>query len=223
MIKIYVLDIGGADAINLSLSALPESVKETKNEKLQKQRAYARFLLEFAYFECFGGDMPDTVLNNCGRPQFVGSSIDFNISHDENMIALIISDEKRVGIDIQSRDTGVSARVGSLISKIIGTPLFADKYATACNVFCENIGFFYISESGKITPCDAECERRAEAVLTGDDFIEKWTLLESLVKADGTGIGALERTSEILENALVMPLVFVSANGKSFSLCAAAL
>ena len=62
MIKIYVLDIGGADAINLSLSALPESVKETKNEKLKKQRAYARFLLEFAYFECFGGDTPGVAL-----------------------------------------------------------------------------------------------------------------------------------------------------------------
>ena len=108
MIKTYLLDFSGAEADDFSASLLPSFIQETKNEILRRERFFSYLLLSYVYCENFGSQMPPIVKDEYGRPYFSGSDVDFNLSHSANLAALVISDEGKVGVDVQKISDNVS-------------------------------------------------------------------------------------------------------------------
>ena len=102
MIKVYLLDFSEDGSEILSYSNMPTYVSETKNRELRQQRILSHMLLSYAFNEMFSRSLPPIEKDENGRPFFLGENIDFNISHDGNIVGVIISDEGRVGIDVQS-------------------------------------------------------------------------------------------------------------------------
>ena len=105
MIKIYITDFNGAEADGKHLSALPDFIKNTKNPALRREREFSYMLLFYAYgnFVSDSGALPNIERDENGKPYFSDGKIDFNISHDKDIAAVVISDEGSVGIDVQSR------------------------------------------------------------------------------------------------------------------------
>ena len=179
MIKIYLLDFSEAEGDNFSTSALPDFVKETKNVSLKKERTFSYLLLSYAYREIFGEPMPEIKRDGHGRPHFVSGGIDFNISHSDSLAALIISDEGKVGVDIQKTSVKVSE---ALIEKV-------DKTSPYIPMAEKTENPFYLKVSGgKIIPAVSPAK-----ICDGVPFFKKWTEQEALAKADGRGLCYLSK------------------------------
>ena len=179
MIKIYLLDFSGAEGDNFSTSALPDFVKETKNVSLKKERTFSYLLLSYAYREIFGEPMPEIKRDGHGRPHFVSGGVDFNISHSDSLAALIISDEGKVGVDIQKTSAKVSE---ALIEKVEKNSPYIPRAKKTENPF-------YLKVSGgKIIPAASPAE-----ICDGVPFFKKWTEREALAKADGRGLSSLSK------------------------------
>ena len=216
MIKIYLLDFSGAEAQTESFSALPDFVKNTKNPCLRRQRIFSYMLLFYAYKEYTkkkNVPAPSLYDNDClqkekinspssdknsinripkverdrnGRPYFLDLDIDFNLSHDGEMAALVISDEGRVGIDIQRHIEDVSQKLKDKASEIY-----------------ENKGIYALLDKDAGLNAEIEClkysegeglsKENADIVELGQscDFFSLWTCIEAISKADGGGLSLL--------------------------------
>lgn len=179
MIKIYLLDFSGAEGDNFSTSALPDFVKETKNVSLRKERTFSYLLLSYAYREIFGEPMPEIKRDGHGRPYFVSGGVDFNISHSDSLAALIISDEGKVGVDIQKTSAKVSE---ALIEKVEKN----SPYITMAEKVTEPI--FLKAKDGKFLSSAPFFKRSSDI-----PFFKKWTEREALAKADGRGLSSLSK------------------------------
>lgn len=222
MTNIYILYTGGGETVFPSIDPLPERIENTKNEQLRRQRAAAHLLLIYAYRDFAGETLPEIVYDTYGRPSFNGADTDFNISHDRDMIALIISDSQRVGIDVQALDTRVSDRLAEGIAEITQKENFISVRSRTAPIsdktvllsisqngdIIEDTSLFILNDSEK----EALCKKEA-------DIISDWTLLEALVKADGRGIGQIKAAGKLISSAKTKEL-FISAGGCVYSLSA---
>lgn len=214
MIKIYLFDFNGAEADENCLSALPSYIEKTKNPRLRAERIFSYMLLSYAYEKSFSKQMPGIERDGYGRPYFVGSGIDFNISHDGNFVALAISDEGRVGIDIQLCKSDVSER---LLKK-------ADElYSESALEFYENT---QISEKTKIEIVrqdkfgklvnSTELYRLKDMEKNG--FFYRWTRIEALAKADGRGISYVSKMSRERDDFLFESFSLIDSSGETYCL-----
>lgn len=179
MIKIYLLDFSGAEADNFSTSALPSFILETKNGKLRRERIFSYLLLSHAYCENFNLPMPDIERDENGKPYFALGSVRFNLSHTDNLAAVIISDEGDVGIDVQK----VSPRVSEgLMEKVEKSPLIMEKSETLTEPN------FLRAEGDRLLPNEPDFSCGNET-----SFFRKWTEREALAKADGVGLSLLSK------------------------------
>lgn len=89
------------------LETLPHTIQNEilrlKIPHAQIQKTYAKILLQRTLISL---GYSETILNEMeisknGKPVIPSFSGDFNISHSENLIALIVSDKRGVGIDIE--------------------------------------------------------------------------------------------------------------------------
>lgn len=204
MIKIYLLDFSGAEAENFPTSALPEFILQTKNASLRKERFFSYLLLSHAYRENSRGEMPSIEKDGCGKPKFAGGVMDFSISHTENMVAVIISDEGEVGIDIQKVTSEVSDRLIEKVEKSYAQIKCADKKAEL---------IFLRARGGELL-ADVLPKDNAEHSV----FFRKWTEREALSKADGRGLSLIGRINA--EDFLIVGGGFLEANGEGYSFSA---
>ena len=189
MIKIFLLDFFGADEDAYRLSALPDFVGETKNPALRRERVFAYLLLSYAYKKCFSEDMPKIERTELSRPYFAYGAVDFNLSHDENFAALVISDEGRVGVDVEKISDNLSERLKTKVDKLYLEK--SDILTSKTYEISEEVKFLKI-ENSRITEStfsDFYKEKLEKEV----DFFEKWTFLEALSKADGGGLSSLSK------------------------------
>lgn len=174
MIKIYLLDFSGAEAENFPTSALPSFVRETKNDRQRRDRLFSYLLLSYAYSENFREPMPPIEKDEYGRPHFVSGNVDFNISHSGSLASVIISDEGRVGIDIQNTSAKVSERLTEKVAKaLVEIPKAEQKKES----------IFLRAADGKLLPAAPFFKRGSDI-----PFFRKWTEQEALCKADGRGL-----------------------------------
>ena len=200
MIKTYLLDFSGAEADDFSASLLPSFIQETKNEILRRERFFSYLLLSYVYCENFGSQMPCIEKDGYGRPYFPGSSIDFNLSHSANLAALVISDEGKVGVDVQKISDNVSAALVEKIKKSF-SPIGAR----------ESKELVFLSASdGKISVCD-------DFVVPFDNdasFFIKWTEREALSKADGRGLSYISKVN--IENFILISQEFLRVDDSDY-------
>lgn len=177
MIKIYLLDFTGAEAEDFSASALPKFISETRNPALRRERFFSYLLLSHAYLEIFEHDMPGIRKNSDGKAFFVGENTEFNISHSENVAAVIISDEGRVGIDVQRVIDRVSAGLKAKVEKEKTDLDFSHAEEPIC-LKCSH---------GKLVGAEMLPISEKENMT----FFRKWTRREALAKADGRGLSLI--------------------------------
>jgi 4'-phosphopantetheinyl transferase len=109
MLKVFFLTVTEKNKANwkVYLETLPPPVQDEilrrKTPSARIQKTYAKILLRRILI---GFGHPETILNEMefsehGKPVIPSFSGDFNISHSENLIALIVADKPVVGIDIE--------------------------------------------------------------------------------------------------------------------------
>ena len=110
MIKLVIVDISslafmsGEDKISEIIESsgyLTSLLERTRHPMLAIERTGAYLSLLSFYKRLFGECAPTIDRDEAGRPIFVGSPYDFNISHSGNMVAVAISDDARVGVDVE--------------------------------------------------------------------------------------------------------------------------
>ncbi len=216
MIKIYILDAYGADGEEMLTSALPDYIRETKNKRQRRERIFAYMLLSYAFSDFTRSSLPEIIRDSYGRPSAEGAGVDFNISHDNDVIALIISDEGRVGIDVQSHSFKTSERIVRFTKEICEGEAFLKERTGASELsrcfvkrlcYAEDKGI-YPSENNELSPPDKA------------SVISDWTLIEALVKCDGRGLQKLKDAFEILAECKTFERSFISRNGESYALSA---
>ena len=218
MIKVYLLDFSGAQTAEKHLSLLPRFVINTKNPHLRRERIFSYMLLNYAYGDFFsdGMAMPSIERDENGRPYFKDSDVDFNISHDINIAALAISDEGRVGIDVQGHSESVSKRLRDKVSLIYENDKILEILIFQGLADAEVIGVKYSENRGVIhAPIDIyDAPQKA-------DFFSDWTLLEAISKADGRGLSLFSEIDFENSRFTVRRATVKDRSGNSYSLCIA--
>ena len=173
------------------LKLLPVEVKEyiekTKNAELKAERELAYTTLFASLKKFFDIEKTNIGRTADGKPYLVGSSIHFNISHSDGVVAVCLSDEGEVGVDIQSE-------IDPQRAKRLEDRFFAD-----LDVKSENLsGEYYLCH---IDNGEATFESFCPATTDTENFNSKWTAAESLMKLYGRGFGDISSLPEISKRA----------------------
>ena len=179
-------------ALRQPLSHLPKELDEfissTKNNSLRAERflAYTSLLCGLKAF--YGIDNASVKKDPEGKPYLVYDSdsapeIHISISHSEGTVAVSLSDEGEIGVDIQCK---ISAeRAERLKNRFFGD----------VEVHSENIGVKYyychISEN------EALLEEVILEDAEGQDYTTRWAYSESVMKLYGRGFGDLTILSNL--------------------------
>ena len=171
-------------ALRQPLPLLPKEIddfiKNTKHEKLREERylAYTSLLSGLKAF--FSIDNATVAKDREGKPYLVYDTenhpeIHIGISHSEGMVAVSLSDEGEIGVDIQRK-------IPDKLVKRLSNRFFGD-----IEVHSENIGikyyFCYVSENEALLE---------ETILENADHKEyttRWAYSESILKLYGKGFG----------------------------------
>ena len=179
-------------ALRQPLSHLPKEVDEfissTKNDSLRAERflAYTSLLCGLKVF--YGIDNASVKKDLEGKPYLVYDSdnapeIHISISHSEGTVAVSISDEGEIGVDIQCK---ISAERAERLK---------DRFFGDVEIHSGNIGvkYYYCHIS--------ENEALLEEVILEDadsqDYTTRWAYSESVMKLYGRGFGDLTILSNL--------------------------
>ena len=179
-------------ALRQPLSHLPKELDEfissTKNDSLRAERflAYTSLLCGLKVF--YGIDNASVKKDLEGKPYLVYDSdsvpeIHISISHSEGTVAVSLSDEGEIGVDIQCK---ISAERAERLK---------DRFFGDVEVYSGNIGvkYYYCHIS--------ENEALLEEVILEDadsqDYTTRWAYSESVMKLYGRGFGDLTILSNL--------------------------
>ena len=179
-------------ALRQPLSHLPKELDEfissTKNDSLRAERflAYTSLLCGLKAF--YDIDNASVKKDPEGKPYLVYDSdnapeIHISISHSEGTVAVSLSDEGEIGVDIQCK---ISAERAERLK---------DRFFGDVEVHSENIGVKYyychISEN------EALLEEVILEDAEGQDYTTRWAYSESVMKLYGRGFGDLTILSNL--------------------------
>ena len=166
-----------------------------KDRQVQHERCGAYLILSAIMTEMFGGMLYINREKN-GKPYFDRSSgVKFSISHSSNAVAVAISTDDCVGVDIQGEID--QNRAERLERRFFSELAISDRYADVIYMFCVlekngDIEFYPLSAENKCSALKNKAENFVlqNAKLT-DSFSAKWTLYEATMKCDGGGFTSL--------------------------------
>ena len=215
MIKIGIVDLSG----------LIDTADRGKIKSVQSK--FARLLLEELCSGRFENSaLPETVKGKFGKPRFVCGAPQFNIAHEGNLAAVIVSEDKEVGIDLQSLPHGLTSRekIEQRLTKIIRD---CDYYFTrggASEPENAEILFFEAEGEDKIKPSanrkGISIHGEPQTLSAGDaDFLREWSELEALMKLSGGGFSDVGKIPEILATASIKTLWICDTGGVEYALC----
>ena len=172
------------------LSLLQGEIKEytdrptNENARAERRLAYTTLLCALKSF--YNVENPRIAVNEYGKPYIADCGLYFNLSHSDGSVAVCISDEGEVGVDIQSEIDPERAK------RLEG------RFFTDLSVKSEDIDIQYYfldirdgeAILGEITlPTAVEC------------FTAKWSYAESLMKLYGRGFADTSNVSKLCNNA----------------------
>ena len=165
---------------------IAEYVNDAKNEDSRAERRLAYSTLLCALKSFYNVENPRIAVNEYGKPYIADCGLYFNLSHSDGSVAVCISDEGEVGIDIQSE---IDPERAERLQR---------RFFTDLSVKSENIG-------GKYYFCrllDNEAEL-CEIILPAadDSFTTKWALAESLMKMHGRGFADASTVGNLVSEA----------------------
>jgi len=178
-------------------SEIMEHILKANDPRLKSERCAAYYLLS-ALCKKIIGFTPKIVWNNIGKPSFVNNCFHFNLSHTKNMVAVSVSDQGAVGVDVEceiseERAARLERRFFSELS-ISDRPLDVQYFYCRINSFggefiplSENF-----SEVGEVFCDNAVLPIRSfKKTFVSESFSAKWTLYEASLKCDGGGFTSL--------------------------------
>lgn len=177
--------------IRQSLSLLPEKVEKyvenTKNESVKQERRLAYSTLFCSLKAFFNLDEIEISRTENGKPYIKNSDISISLSHSDGAVAICISDEGKVGIDIQSE-------IDPERQKRLERRFFTDYEIKNEKIPTE---YYFCSFSGD----EAIFESIAPDVCDTDGFSAKWSAAESLMKLNGGGFGDINSLPRLAEES----------------------
>jgi len=165
-------------------------VSNTKSDKVRLERITAYSTLFYALFDLYGKRDLTLVRTELGKPYLLEnnerSNINVSISHTNGLVAVALSDEYEIGVDIE-REIDAD-RAERLEKRFFGN----------INIKEENINekIFLLNFNGNTVIFENIESNEADTM----DFTSKWVYGESLLKCDGCGFLGLDKISEIQEN-----------------------
>ena len=231
MIYIGILDTAGiCPSDSRVISKIPEEVRgrveKTRDSEQGALRAGAYMLLSEIYKRYFDQKMPHIIYTGGGKPGFESDNDNktlhktpkFNISHDGSISAVVITDDGfDAGIDVQT----TSKR--SIDYKQIEKRFFSHITDLQNNVFIEGLQgdvninnicvqiVYYVYKNGELfqVPCDVFLSKSENDENEEMQFLAKWTILESVLKASGEGFGAISLAERIFAESKSLTAAFV--------------
>lgn len=173
--------------------SLPENIlkyiDKSKNPGVKEERLLAYTSLFGSLKLFFDIDEPKIGRQDNGKPILLSHNernINFNISHSDGMVAVTLSDEGEVGVDIQAEI--VSGRQEQLDKRFL-----SDLQIKSENL---SVDFYFCTLSNSTLEF-----RKIELRLSdGKSFFDRWTALESVLKLDGGGFGSLSFAPVLMKN-----------------------
>lgn len=247
MIRIGILDISQySDGELISLSeklSKAFGTEKKKNKKANAQSIFARLLLTEVYKTFENSPMPKITKDEKGKPCFLSAGgrvenntenepketlktgkIFFNISHDDGMVAVSVSDTSEVGIDLQSKKENMHSQ--ERIEKMLSSFLDGVDFSDTCESFADTEILFYRlnPENGELLLDEAagECivAHIPDGALSDADaeFLRSWTRLESLLKLSGGGFADTGEVKSTALSARAQSIFVKNRDGKVYSL-----
>lgn len=175
--------------IRQPLSLLSEDIKKyiqlgkSEMHKAERKLAYTTMLCALKVF--YSIDFPRIEKNEYGKPYLADSNIRISLSHSNGVVAVCISDEGEVGVDLQTMIEPERAE------------RLKERFFTSLQVKNESISteYYYCELSGEdaeiygitlpdFQPCEA-------------DFSARWVSAESIMKLIGHGFADADRVSDL--------------------------
>ena len=176
--------------IRQPLSLLQKEISEyidcAKNDSVRAERHLAYTTLICSLKAFFDIDNIKLERTAGGKPYLLDSNIHISLSHSDGAVAVAISDEGEVGVDIQSEiDPDRAKRL-------------EDRFFTALSVKSEDIDIKYYFLD--ITSDEAKFSEITLSTAT-ECFTAKWSYAESLMKLYGRGFADVGNICELSNNA----------------------
>ena len=175
------------------LTLIPKDVisyiENSKNDEVRLERFTAYSTLFFALFELYGKKDLTLCRTDSGKPYLIengnASKIQISISHSDGLVAVAISDEGDIGVDIQSE---IDKSRAERLEKRFFTDINIKEEIFPHKLFMLS----FTEENVKL-----EEFKNVEAKLDG--FTAKWAYCESIMKCDGGGFGSLDKIPNLQE------------------------
>ena len=196
------------------LTLIPKDVldyiKNGKSEEIKTERLAAYSTLFFALFSLYGNKNFAICRKDSGKPYLTEngeiSAIRISISHTDGAVAVALSDEYEVGVDVQSEiDESRAERLEKRFFNSINT--------TEESIPPELLNLRFGDNEMSLEPIKS-------TNIKVSDFTKKWAYCESLLKCDGGGFGSLEKISDIQKQTNVS-IYTVEINEKPYAVATA--
>lgn len=168
-----------------SIPDFPEEIREyidrAKNSLVREERQAAYSTLLYSLRCLYGIENPRIVREKDGKPRLISHDILFNISHSDGLVAVSISDECDVGVDLQSE---ISPEMEERLSE-----RFLSGYYSLPHPL--DISYLYLEED-KFFTLDLPMS-------DGEKITDKWTSFESVLKLFGQGFAAADNAKNLAQ------------------------
>ena len=182
-------------------------IENSKNDEVRLERFTAYSTLFFALFELYEKKDLTLCRTDSGKPYLIengnASKIQISISHSDGLVAVALSDEGDIGVDIQSE---IDESRAERLEKRFFTDINIKE-----EIFPHRLLYLDFSDN------DTKLLEMEKPSKPGASFTEKWTYCESLLKCEGGGFGSLEKISKIQNNTKTQTLK-INQDSKQFAL-----
>jgi phosphopantetheinyl transferase len=186
--------VGSFSEVEIPLEVMKHILK-ANNLRLRKERCAAYYLLS-ALCQKIIGFVPKIEWNNIGKPCFVNTCLHFNLSHTNNMVAVTLSDQGSVGVDVEGEIE--EERAARLERRFFSELSISDRPLKVQYFYCQfgPIGGKFIPLDECFSDCDSILKdstpiKSFEKIFSSESFAAKWTLFEASLKCDGGGFTSL--------------------------------
>lgn len=179
--------------IRQPLSLLPAEISKyienTKNLSVKAERSLAYTTLLCALRVFYSIDGAHIERNEYGKPYLADGNIHISLSHSDGSVAVCLSDECEVGIDIQ-------AEIDESRAERLKNRFFTDLAVKNDN---PNVEYYFC----KISDDEAIIESIDRPKTADGSFTAKWAYAEALMKLHGRGFSDVTALPALAKNARV--------------------
>ena len=173
--------------LSLLYKEIEEYINSVNNEDAREERKLAYTTLLCALKSFYNIEKPDISFTEHGKPYFSECDVFFSISHSDGTVAVCLSDDCEVGIDLQSE-------IDPLMAKKLEKRFFP-----GLNIKNESLGveYYYCN----LLNGEAEICSISLPIFQADktDYSAKWVSAESIMKLIGHGFADSDRVSTLAE------------------------